>query len=159
MALSQSGLASSFRALFDSMPASASDAADGLAQAYYEYASAAMFGASTVAIPSVNRDAMAAALLSAIAVPVSGSPATFAAAWASAVTAFWIGVPVAGAQAGATVGCPGAASLAAPLTAVFPNLGNTTDTGSQGMASALHVATLTVTAAVAPPPGTVLPVT
>jgi hypothetical protein len=101
---------------------------------------------------------MASTLQSAIATPSSGSAAAFAGAWASAVATFWIGVPVVGAQSGATVACPGAAALTAALTTVFANLQNTAQSCAQGLATALHTATMTVTAAVAPPPGTTLPI-
>lgn len=158
MTLDPSALASALEATFASLPETASDAADALAGNYYDYASAATFGASTPTLAPALRTAFAATLLGAIAVPSSGTPATFAAAWASAVATIWIGVPVAGAQSGATVGCPGAAALTASLTTVFANLANTAATCAQALAAALHTATLTVTAAVAPPPGTVLPI-
>jgi hypothetical protein len=158
VALSQSSLGADLEALFGSTPGSAADAAQGMAQAYYDYAAAGQFGASTPSLTTAHRDAMAGVLLAAIATPVTGSPATLAGAYATAVAAFWLAVPVVGAQTGATVGCPGAPVLVAALTAVFVNLTNTAATCAAGMAAVLHTATLTVTAAVAPPPGTVLPI-
>jgi hypothetical protein len=156
--LSSSSLASALQNTFANMPASASAAATSLAANYYDYATAGMFGASAPQIPTANRDALKTTLLAAIAVPAAGSPPTIAAAWAAGLAAFWLGVPVAGAQAGATVACPGAASLTASLTVVFANLANTAAVCAQALATALHTATMTVTAAVAPPPGTVLPI-
>lgn len=154
MPLDVSKLSSSLKDVFASMPASASDAADGMSDAYYDYASDATAGGGKVAIPGANKSALAAALLAAIGAPAAGSPVSISGAWASGVAAFWIGVPVTGAQSGATVACPGAASLLASLTAIFANVANTADKAAAGVAAALDVATKTTTAAVAPPPGT-----
>jgi len=129
-----------------------------MATAYDDYASGGMFGASTTQIPSTARAVMAATILTAIAAPDAGSPASISGAWSSGVAAYWTAVPVAGAQVGATAGCPGAASLAGTLSAVFANTANTAATCAQGMAAALHTATATTTATVAPPTGTVLPI-
>lgn len=158
MTLNSSAFANALEATFASLPETAADAADALAQDYYDYASAAIFGSSTPTLAPALQAAFASTLLGAIAAPASGSPATFAAAWATAVAAFWVGVPVTGAQSGATVACPGASSLTVSLTIVFANLANTAATCAQALAAALHTATMTVTAAVAPPPGTVLPI-
>jgi hypothetical protein len=157
--LSQSGLASALQAVFEALPADAATAAADLAQAYYDYATQGLFGASTPTLTTGHRDAMAGTLAAAIAVPASGLPATFAGAWSAAVATFWTAVPVAGAQTGATNGCPGAAALTASLTTVFANLANTAATCAAAMAAALHTATATTTATVAPPPATVLPIT
>jgi hypothetical protein len=159
VALSQSGLASALEAVFVALPADAATAAADLAQAYYDYALDGLFGASTPTLTTSHRDAMAATLEAAISVPVSGLPATFAGAWSAAVATFWTAVPVAGAQTGATNGCPGAASLTGTLTTLFANLANTAATCAASLAAALHTATLTTTATVAPPPATVLPIT
>lgn len=158
MTLDAAALADTLEDVFASLPETAADAAAALAAVYYDYASTATFGPSAPEIPTANRDALASALEAAISVPAAGSPATFAGAWAAAVTLFWIGVPVVGVPSGATVGCPGAASLAATLTTLFANLANTATSCAAGLATALHGATSTVTAAVAPPPGTVLPI-
>lgn len=158
MTLDPSTLSSALAELLAGLPETAADAADGMAAAYFDYASAGMFGPSTPVLTSAHKDALAATLLSAIAVPAAGLPATIAGAWSAGVAAFWLAVPVAGPMAGATVGCPGAASLVASLTVVFANLANTAESCALSLATALHAATLTVTANVAPPPGTVLPI-
>ena len=158
MTLDPGALADALEELFARLPETAADAAEGMAAAYFDYASAGMFGASVPQLTSTHRDALAATLLTAIAIPAAGLPATIAGAWSAGVTAFWPGVPVVGAQAGATVGCPGAAALAASLTAVFANLANTAESCALSLAAALHGATMTVTASVTPPPGTVLPI-
>lgn len=157
MPLVSATLGSAIKSVFEGYP-SPSGCADGLANAYYSYASAGMFGASTPTIPPANKSAMASTLQSAISDPSNGSASSFASAWASAVTTFWIGVPVTGAQTGATVGCPGAASLSGSLTSIFGNTSNTFQSVADDLANALHTATLTTTAAVVPPPGTVLPI-
>lgn len=159
MPLSQASLASDLQSLFSSLPATPSDCADGMAQAYYTYASVAMFGASVPTILPALKTAMAATLLAAITNPLAGTSAALANAWASAVGTFWTAIPVTGAQAGATAGCPGAPSMTTPLTTLFSALGNTAAACANGLAAQLHTATSTVTAAVAPPAGTVLPIT
>ena len=156
MALSQSDLKAALKAVFDAMPASHNAAAADLAAAYHDYAGGGLFGTSVPTLDDARRDAMAATLLAARATPASGLPATFAGAWTSALATYWTGAPVTGAQTGSTVGCPGAALQLAALTALFANLANTAETCATGLAAALHTATGTVTASVAPPPGTVL---
>lgn len=156
--LNQAALASALQATFASMPAAAKDAAGALADDYATYAADGAFGTSTLTIPQSATDTMMGTLLAAISNPLTGTPATFAGAWAAAVAAFWIGLPVAGAQSGTTAGCPGAAALTAALTATFSNQANTAETCAQAMAAALHTATMTATATVAPPAGTVLPI-
>jgi len=156
MTLDPSALETAIADVFASMPASPAEAAEALASAYRDYAAAGMFGASTIAFTGLEVTALTATLAGGMVVP--GAAAVFAAAWATGITAFWIAVPVVGAQTGATVGAPGAAALTATLTAVFSNLANTAETASAGLAAALHTATQTVTAIVAPPPATVLPI-
>lgn len=156
MALDSNALAGDLEPIFTNYPASKEDCAAQIAQAYFDYASTGQFGASLAVPTNAQRDAMAATIATALTVP--GLPVTIAAAFASGLTAFWIAVPVVGAQAGATVGCPGAASLAGSLPALAANLANTAATFAAGLAVALHGATATVTANVAPPPGTVLPI-
>lgn len=156
MALDVSKLGSALADVFANMPTSKDEAAKQIAQAYYDYASGGLFGASVPTLSSSQRDAMAGTITLGLTVP--GLPMTIAAAFAAALTVFWIAVPVAGPQVGATAGCPGAASLIGSLPAVFLNLANTPETCGVGVAAALHTATMTVTASVAPPPGTVLPI-
>lgn len=156
MALNPSSLVSAIVAVFVAMPPSKEQAAADIAQAYFAYASSGQFGASAPSLTTGHRDAMAATLATGLTVP--GLPVTVAAAFAASVTTFWLAVPVIGAQAGATVGCPGAAALTGLLTTVFLNLANTPATCGAAVGGALHTATLTVTAAVTPPPGTVLPI-
>lgn len=158
MPLDKSALASELENVFGAMLPTASDVADALASVYTNYAKEGRFGSSTPQIPPAKTTALAATLLAAIADPAAGSPATFAGAWASGLAAFWAAVPVVGAQSGAVGACPGAASMLATLSLLFANQNNSLEDGAKGLADALHIATLTVTAAVVPPPGTVLPI-
>jgi hypothetical protein len=146
-------LASDIEAVFNLPPASAHDAAVGLAQAYYDYVSLALFGASIPVITTAMRDTMAGTLEAGLGVP--GAPPTAATAYSNAVSAFWSvpPVPVAGGSGtGVVDGCPGASSLVGSLSAVFANLANTQATAAAGIASALASATATVTATLTLPP-------
>lgn len=156
--LDQQALADALAQLFASHPPTPQEAAAGMADAYRDYAEAATFGASAVVIADELRDGVYELLLAAIEDPLVGLPATFAAAWVSALTLFWLAVPVVGAQVGVTTGCPGAGSIPGTLVAVLANPSNTVETGANGLATALHTATMTVQASVSPPPGTVVPI-
>ena len=82
-------------------------AANALAQAYYDYTSTAIFGASLPVITTAQRDAMAATLAASLD-PTVGLPLTAATAWSNAVNVYWLGVPVAGGSgAGVTTGAAG----------------------------------------------------
>lgn len=150
MALSQSALATALKDVFDAQ-GSAADSANGLAAAYADYAATGTFGAS---IPTITGEsAMAATLLAAIQTPTAGSPAGFGSAWASALATFWTGVAVAGGSgAGTTAGCPESAVAGTAIAAVVAVLTNTTTIAADGIALALHTATLTVTASLTIPP-------
>jgi len=154
MALDDDALEDAILAFLESTADDATAAADALAELYAEYAADGMFSASTVTIDGARESALAATLAGGL-VP-SPSPATFLAALASGIATFWTGAPVVGAQAGATVGCPGAASLPAALSAALA-VPNDREAAASTLAAALHTATLTVTAAVVPDP-TPLPI-
>jgi hypothetical protein len=155
MPLVQSVLKSALQSVFESRPSSAADAASQLAQAYATYAQAGVFGSSTIPSLASLQAGLQSQLQSGFS---SQSAASVAAAFAAGLTAGWIGVPVVGGQAGATVTCPGAAAITAPLTAVFMSMPGSASDAADQIATILHVATQTVTAAVAPPPGTILPI-
>ncbi len=153
MPLDPSALASALQTLFESMPSSKEAAALGIANAYRDYVSTALFGSSVPVIIDDMRDAMASTLVASF-----GAAPAVANAFGAALTTFWAAVPVVGAQVGVTAGCPGASSVPGTLVPVFTNLANTHATFAAGIASALHTATMTVTANVSPPPGTTLPI-
>ena len=156
MALDVTQLGNDLAAALATLPPSKEDAAMAISQCYLDYAQNGTFGASVPVLDNTYRDAMAATLAAALGLP--GLAATAAAAYAAAVTTFWAVVAVAGPQVGTSNGCPGASALTGAIAAVFANLANTYATCGAGMAAALHTATLTVTATVSPPPGTVVPI-
>lgn len=132
-------------------------AAKKLAQAYYNYTSTALFGASIPVILPAMRDLMAATLAASLD-PAVGLPITAATAWSNAVNAYWTAVPVAGGSgAGVTVGCPGAGAISGGMAAVFANPANTYATCAAGMASVLQTATLTMTCDLTLPPSGPVP--
>lgn len=153
--LNLTSLTNSIRSVLESNPATGADAARGIANAYAGYAGGGTFGASTLVSTEPLRSALESQLTTGFA---SQSGATVALAFSTALSTGWVGLPVVGAQTGATVGCPGAAGVTATLTALFISQPPTHQLAAEGIAGALHTATLTVTAAVAPPPGTVLPI-
>ena len=161
MSLSPSNLQADLEDVFDAQ-GTASEAASGIAQAYYDYASDGDFGTSTPTIPTANRDAMAGTILAAISDPTTGSPTNFGAAFTSALPVFWASVPVAGGSgAGATAGCPGASVAGGAITTAVTSTANTVSTVSLAIASALDTATKTVTASLTIPsnPPVVFPCT
>lgn len=148
-------LAADLKAAWDVPPASQHEAAVALAQAYYDYCSAATFGASLPVILPVMRDAMAASVEAALAV---GIFATSAAAVSLGVNTFWTGVPVVGGSgAGTTTGCPGAGSIPAGLLAVGATFPPTTAIAAAGFAAVLQTATLTVICNLTLPPAGPVP--
>ncbi len=157
MALDVSSLSTNLQDLFEDSSESKSEAAIALADVYALYAAAGMFGASTLTIDGARESALASALEAGLVEPPAGSLATFAAAWATGLGAFWTAAPVVGVQSGVTNGCPGTAALPAALIAAL-NPQHTPATAAAAFAAALHTATGTVQATVAPPPGTVLPI-
>lgn len=153
MALDTAGFQDAIRALLDTDQPDFAAAGDAWAGVYDDYCAGAVFGASTPVLTG-KRAAMAATLAGAFA---SGVAATTAAAFSSAVATYWTAVVVAGAQAGVCASCPGAGAITAALAALAPGP-NSKDAFAAAMATALDTATRTCTAAVAPPPGTVLPI-
>lgn len=86
--------------------------------------------------------------------PPSGTPASAAAAFVGAVTAFWMTPPVVFGP-GLVTSFPGAAALQATLVALFSNF-NDAATAASGLAAALDVATKTVQVTVTPTIYTIL---
>lgn len=155
MALDLGALESSIGAFLAGTSEDAQEAADEIAAAYADYAAAATFGASTVTIDGARESALAATLAGGLV--QAPDPTIFLAALASGIATFWTGAPVVGAQSGATVSCPGAASLPAALAAILA-VPNDVGAATLELAGALHTATGTATALVSPPGGTVLPI-
>ncbi len=149
------------QALFVTMqayPPSIPMAAQGLAAAYATYAVTGTFLTGTIATLEPQEVALAAALGSAM---VSLDAVAYASAWSAGLAAFWAGVPVVGANTGATIGCPGAAVAQTAILAGLNAMPAYTLEAAKLLATALHTATMTVTATVslpAPPFTTVAPI-
>jgi len=158
MALNFAQLTDAFASIFSEQPAQSVLVAQKLASAYTTYASAGLFGASAPVLLPSNTLALQVLLAQAIAVPQVGNPALFGAAWAQGLLAFWATPPppVVGAQVGIVTVIVGAAVVAVPITSACANLAATPRVTATLIATAVHAATLTVTATVAPPPGTIL---
>ena len=153
MALNVQTLQDGLKDLFDSAPATKALAAAGMASAYAEYAAGGQFGTSSPEF-TTQETALAATILG---TGLVGTIAGFGTAWSSGLATFWAAVPVVGAQAGVT-SPPVYPTLSAELTAVLATYPETTESSASQIAAILHAATQTVTATVAPPPGTVLPI-
>lgn len=149
MTLDPSQLQSGVRAFLSSSAASPAAAAAAFAQVYDDFAQGAQFGASTPQL--AGRKAAFAGTLAAGLVAMAPAPALVA-----ALNAYWAAVPVVGVQSGVTAGCPGAAAVPGSLAVLLPIA--TKDQAVAALTGALVTATATVTATVAPPAGTVLPV-
>lgn len=126
-----------------------STAAAQFATIYNTYALAATAGA-TVVILTGGEEARFAAALEPQFATANGTPADAAAAFVQAMTEFWLTPPVAFGSnpppvpLGAVNAFLGAAALQAALVALF-SAPNTTATFAAGLASALDIATRTVT--------------
>ena len=159
MALIKSSLESALVVALSASPASSIAAAKGMADAYATYAGAAMAGVTLPVFTGLEKNALMSQLIAAIAVPLVGSPATLATAWSSGVSAFWLTPPVVfvgPGLAGTVSGFTGQSALQSSLQTAFLMLTNSISQTAALMASALDVATKTVQATIAPPPGTIV---
>lgn len=130
-------------------PASAQAACDQLAGYYQAYAATGQAGGVPPVFTGTEQARFSAALAAAFTVtPPSGSPASAAAAFVAAVTAFWLTPPVVF-GAGAVTAFPGAGALQAALVALFSTF-NDAATAASGLATALDVATKTITVVIGP---------
>lgn len=158
MALVLATLQSGLLAVFQSMPPTGAQAAQAMADAYVDYASAAQFGGGTVEFPSGSAPLLAA--LTPAMIP-AGSQSSFGAAWAAGLAALWTPATavVVGGSTGTVIGCPGSGAAAGAITGVVSSIANTAATAAAGIAAALDTATKTVTATVIPPPsGVIVPI-
>ena len=153
MPLSQTVLSNAIKSALDQRPDTLAEGVQNFADAYTNWAQGGLFGASTIGTVAALNSAIVSQLLSAPST-LSG----FGTAVSQGLTIGWVGVPVAGAQAGATVACPGAAALASSIPAALAIYPDTSQDSADILAGLLYTATLTVTAAVSPPPGTILPI-
>ena len=145
MALLPTTLQAALTRHFSNPARTALDAATGFAKIYTDYASAAQAG---VALPVIVRPQLEASfrgvLLLALANPLTGTPATFANAWSTAIVGFWTAPPVVFAGAGETgvpVPLPSMApTLIAAITALVA-VPNAATAAAVGMANAIDAAT------------------
>lgn len=152
MALNSGALHSAVTNFLSATKTSTAQAAAAFAQLYDDYASQGKFGSNTLVVTGAKsrfEGALAAGLS-------SGVFPTVCTAFATAVTAYWTGATVTGAQSGPVTPPPGAAAIPAALAALAPKASRAV--AASTLANALHSATITTTATVAPPPGTVLPI-
>jgi hypothetical protein len=165
MALDKASLKTALESLFTSPPATAADCADAWAAAYRAYAAGAKSCGAPGAPAGASLDAAKAVLTAALLAAFSGSdPASTAAAFATALTAFWLTPPVAfaGATPGAVIAVAGSAALPSALTAMWAS--NVASAASAADAAQAHADlfdafTKTVTVAHAPPSACAAPVT
>lgn len=149
MALVPSVIEAGFASMIATKPSSASDACDQLANFYLAYAAPAMAGPATPVFTGTEQVRFSAALLAILGVsPPSGTPAQAAAAFVAAVTTFWLTPPVVF-GAGVVTAFPGAGALQAALVALFSTF-NDSSSAASGLATALDVATKTVTVVIGP---------
>jgi len=158
MALNPAQLTLGLTSILQAFLPSGAIVAKQMALTYTTYAQGGQFGASLPTLTPAHTAALEGALLPALLVPQGGNPALLANAWAAGLLAFWIpGTPVLGAQAGAVIACAESGLVVVPMIAAFSNITATAPLTAALMATAIHAATITTTAAVVPPPGTVLP--
>jgi hypothetical protein len=146
-------------ALYHSKPPTIPAAAQGLAAAYTAYASVGVFLAGVLPSLEAQNAALEQTLLAAMV--AKGPSAAYAAAWSAGLTVYWLGAAVAGVNAGATVGCPGAAAAEQAILVSLQSAPTTVEQAANDLANALHAATATVTATVsipAPPFTGVVPI-
>ena len=158
MALNPAQLTLGLTTILQAMLPSGALVAKQMALTYTTYAQAGQFGASVPTLTPAHTAVLEAALVGALLLPQAGTPANLANAWAVGLLGFWIpGTPVVGPQVGTVIACAGSALVVAPMIAAFSNLAASAPLTAALMATAIHAATITTTATVVPPPGTVLP--
>jgi hypothetical protein len=121
MPLTKTNLAQPLEQLFKNKPATAADAAAGWANAYLSYAGSAMSSAASLPVnASGNLGILLGAFqsgLSALAAPAAGALVS------QGIIGFWQAAAWVGPTAVGTTAFPGNASLAAALSAIFADVG------------------------------------
>jgi hypothetical protein len=130
------------------------DAAKAFADAYANYASAAMAGPSTPIFTGAEKALMMTTLMGALS--PQGQAMTFAMAIQNAVMAYWTAPPVMFAPAphpGMCLVMPGAAMIGPGIAGALANLKNTYDSIANQMATIIDAATKTALVTfIVPPP-------
>lgn len=149
MALVPSIIENGFKAMIETNPSSAQDACDQLAGYYFAYAATALAGVVPPTLLPAAQTLFSANLFALLGVdPPAGTAASAAGAFVTAVTSFWMTPPVVF-GAGVVTAFPGAGALQAALVALFSAF-NDENTAALGLATALDVATKTVTVVIGP---------
>lgn len=165
MALNSGQLASDIQAVFESYPATAAIAGDGVAEAYRSYASGAR-SCGSPGTPNPGSLAAAKALLATALTSAfsAGNSITCAATIASALTAFWMSppIPFVGVTPGVVILAPGGPALQAALPGMWAS--NVSSGASASDAASAHanlfdIFTKSVVVAHAPPSVCSLPIT
>jgi hypothetical protein len=154
MALVPTIIEEGFASMIATKPATAADAATQLSDFYNTYALTGQAALSPPTLTSTEKLRFAAALLAVYSAPDSGTPALAAAGFVAAVTSFWMTPPVVFGP-GLVTAFPGAPALQAALVALF-SATNDADVAALGLATALDVATKTITVVVGPTTYTII---
>ncbi len=150
--LDDTALGNAVLAHLGSTQASTAAAAAAFATVYDTYCQGATFGAS---VPTLT--GRKATFEGVLAAGLAAGMPSVATAMGNAVAAYWLAVPVVGAQAGTVPTCPGASAIG-PALAALVAAPNSRAVAAAALTSALATATRTCTATVSPPPGTVIPI-
>lgn len=150
--LNSASLYQEILAVYLSGPPSAAVSAKKLSSAYDTYAKGAQAGIALPIFIGTEKEVMASTLLAAMN-PRSGNPTSFATAWATALTSFWTTPPVVfsdGVNTGPALAVPGSAALKSSLEIALANARQSAPQAAQTLATALDVATRTITITLAP---------
>jgi len=157
--LDPSSMVAGFTGLFSGPALGAFPAAQKMADIYASYAALGLFGVNKPIFTGAEKTMLANTLAAVFSLPAP-NPAAWGTAWSSGLTAFWLAPPIivtGPAQAGLVTAIPGALSLIGVLAAQTAAPSNPPPVVAAYLANALHVATLTTLATVAPPPSTIVP--
>jgi hypothetical protein len=155
MPLVMATLATGLAKVFRDQPSSGADAASKIAQEYDKYCKGAVAAPGLPIFTGVEKTNFENILAPTLSSPDAGDPNIVAAAFGSAVQAYWMSPPVmfsAGPASGVVTLVSGAMAIVAPLGAALSNTGNTEDVIGQLIATQLDLATKTVLVTYSTPP-------
>lgn len=141
MALVTATLQASLTALLTADNADPATVATGLANNYVAYAQSGQFLLGTLGPMTALAAPLAQTLLAGMQ---AQTLAAFANAWSTGLTTLWIGVPIIGGLVGATINCPGAATVATSMLATFATPAASRADGVLRLVTELDTATRTV---------------
>lgn len=152
------GMIADFTALLVGPPLGPIAGAAKMANIYSKYTKAGQFGLSLPVFTGLEEQVLAATLAAVFVLPVP-NPVAWGTAWSLGLTTYWLAPPiaVAGPQVGAVTTFTGGPGVLAALTAQVLIPFSPPPVAATLIATALHVASLTVIATVAPPPSTAVP--